>query len=268
MSAVETAKRRRPPGEVQRLILDAARTLFASKGYAGTSTREIAEHAGVYEPMVYRRFPSKAKLFEAAVLEPFNGVISDYLKAWQAQAEAPATTEELVRQFVVPLYRVLSGHRELVLALIAAQEFHAAVSDGAGESDLSQLLERLEPQLEIEAARRPLREFDIPVTLRISVGMIMGVAVLDQWLFPTAAKRPDEERVLEELVQFCLYGVTARSSDGGAGGPEDGRGGPPSPEVARLLDRLAEAERRAIRAELELEHVTGRLTPPAARDRG
>ena len=243
--------------------MDAARTLFASKGYAGTSTREIAEQAGVYEPMVYRRFPTKAKLFEAAILEPFNKVISDYLEAWQAQAQDPATTEELVRQFVVPLYRLLSEHRELVLALVAAQEFHSAVGEGQRESELSQLLERLEPQLEIEAARRPLRDVDVPVTLRVSVGMIMGVAVLDQWLFQSEAKRPSEERVLEELVQFCLYGVTARSS-GDAGGPEDGRGAP-SPEVSRLLDRLAEAERRAIRAELELEHVTGRLTPPPAR---
>src|SRR5205814_4052996 len=37
---------RRGPDEVRRLLLDAARSLFAAKGYAGASTRDIALTAG------------------------------------------------------------------------------------------------------------------------------------------------------------------------------------------------------------------------------
>jgi len=48
---------------------DAARQLFAEQGY-GTSTREIAERAGVSHELIFRYFDSKGDLFVEAVLNP------------------------------------------------------------------------------------------------------------------------------------------------------------------------------------------------------
>jgi AcrR family transcriptional regulator len=44
-------------------IFDAARTLFAEKGYAGTPVRDIATAAGVDPALVIRHFTSKEQLF-------------------------------------------------------------------------------------------------------------------------------------------------------------------------------------------------------------
>lgn len=49
-------------------MLDAARRLFALRGFHGASIGEIAREAGCSEPIVYRHFDSKQALF-AAVLE-------------------------------------------------------------------------------------------------------------------------------------------------------------------------------------------------------
>jgi AcrR family transcriptional regulator len=265
--AAPSVKKRRPSGEVHRLILDAARALFAAKGYAGTSTREVAELAGVYEPMVYRRFGSKAELFEAAVLGPFNDVVSDYLAAWESQVEAPATVEELTRQFVEPLYDLLSEHRGLVLALISAG-IGAEADREPAIPGLPEMIERLEPQIEIEAVRRPLPGLDVPATLRVSIGMVIGMAILDRWLHG-ADYELSRERIVEEMVRFCLYGVGARPDPDTPAGP----GEPADRErIGAVLDRVADAERRAIRAELELAHLTGRSIvsepAPAERDAG
>lgn len=48
-------------------ILDVAIRLFASKGFAETSTREIAVAAGCTKPALYYHFDSKANLFRSAV---------------------------------------------------------------------------------------------------------------------------------------------------------------------------------------------------------
>lgn len=62
-------------------ILGAARELFASKGFKGTTTAEIARRAGVNEALIYRHFPAKrdlhtailrAKLEEEASLDLFQ----------------------------------------------------------------------------------------------------------------------------------------------------------------------------------------------------
>src|SRR5947209_375494 len=44
-------------------IVEAAVPLFAQKGFAGTTTREIAEAAGISEALVFRHFPSKQMLY-------------------------------------------------------------------------------------------------------------------------------------------------------------------------------------------------------------
>lgn len=44
-------------------LLDAARDLFARQGFSGTTTREIAEKAGVNEALIFRHFPKKEDLY-------------------------------------------------------------------------------------------------------------------------------------------------------------------------------------------------------------
>jgi TetR/AcrR family transcriptional regulator, transcriptional repressor of aconitase len=44
-------------------IVKAALPIFARKGYAETTTKELAQAAGVSEPLLYRHFPSKEALY-------------------------------------------------------------------------------------------------------------------------------------------------------------------------------------------------------------
>jgi len=50
----------------RRAILDAARAIFASRGYEQATIRAIASEAGIDASMVMRYFGSKAGLFAAA----------------------------------------------------------------------------------------------------------------------------------------------------------------------------------------------------------
>ena len=45
-------------------IVEMATPLFARRGFAGTTTKEIAEAAGVSEALLFRHFPTKAALYE------------------------------------------------------------------------------------------------------------------------------------------------------------------------------------------------------------
>ena len=54
------------------MILDAARTLFASGGLSGTSVRAVAAKAGVDPALVHHYFGSKDDLFVAALQLPFD----------------------------------------------------------------------------------------------------------------------------------------------------------------------------------------------------
>ena len=53
-------------------ILHVASGLFARKGYQGTTTREIAEEAGVNEALLFRHFPTKENLYWTMIEELCN----------------------------------------------------------------------------------------------------------------------------------------------------------------------------------------------------
>ncbi|MDB5410415.1 MAG: TetR family transcriptional regulator [Rhodospirillales bacterium] len=54
-------------------IVAAAVPLFARKGFAGTTTKEIAEAATVSEALVFKHFPSKAALYEEILHQGCRG---------------------------------------------------------------------------------------------------------------------------------------------------------------------------------------------------
>jgi len=53
--------------DVRTRILDAAQELFASAGYAGATTREIAARAGIGKRMLFYYFPTKEAMYEATL---------------------------------------------------------------------------------------------------------------------------------------------------------------------------------------------------------
>jgi AcrR family transcriptional regulator len=260
------ARVRRGSEEVQRAILDSARTMFARKGYGVTSMREIAEDAGVYEPMIYRRFESKVGLFEAAVLEPLQQVIAGYLADWDSPDRhdaAPSSTEELVRSFMPPLYRLMREQRELILALMSAEEFHAdevGGRDGSFSAGIRRFVDRMREHVAFEADRRPLPDLDSARALLISFGLVLGLSMLEGAAHPERsdgrAQNLGGDALVEEMVKFTLYGVSARPAHTAPAPAE-------MPELAELFDRVADAERRAVRAEVELEHLKRQIARPA-----
>src|SRR5262249_23264183 len=75
---------RRPRGEPGRLLPESAPDLFSRQGYATTSTREIADHAGVSETLMFRYFRSKAGLFREALVVPFVEYVETLNAKWQS----------------------------------------------------------------------------------------------------------------------------------------------------------------------------------------
>jgi AcrR family transcriptional regulator len=58
-----------PRGTGRRRLLDAAEELFATHGFAATTTRAIAERAGTSTGMVFYHFPTKEALLETLLAE-------------------------------------------------------------------------------------------------------------------------------------------------------------------------------------------------------
>ena len=131
---------RRPRGEPRRLLLDAARELFARKDYRSTTTREIAESAGVTEYLLFRHFGSKAGLFREALVLPFTSIVDEFAQQWQTLIPEETDEDELARHFVEQVYDVVVEHRGLLLTLVASEAFSEEEVADAGIADIRRAL--------------------------------------------------------------------------------------------------------------------------------
>jgi AcrR family transcriptional regulator len=71
--------------ERQAGLIAAAASLFAEKGFNGTTTREIAKAAGVSEALVFKYFPTKRTLYAAILAEKVT--VNELLEAVESAAE-------------------------------------------------------------------------------------------------------------------------------------------------------------------------------------
>ncbi len=64
--------------EVRSRLLSAAEDVFAERGYAGATTREIAERAGIGKRMLFYYFPTKDAVYRAVLERIISGLVEIY----------------------------------------------------------------------------------------------------------------------------------------------------------------------------------------------
>ena len=201
---------RRPRGEPRRLLLDAARALFALQDYRSTTTKEIAEKAGVLEHLLFRQFGSKAALFNEAVVVPFLQIIEDLSARWESIVPGPASPRRLAREFLGALYDLFVENRGLVMTLWAADALTDEELVETGVADIDRaiaLLGRLGSKgsdiLGIHADHPDL-------AARSTVAMVAGMAAFSATFF--GGTRPPRDVIVEELTQATLHGFLHRGT--------------------------------------------------------
>jgi AcrR family transcriptional regulator len=68
----------RPDGETRQVIYEAVRRGFAAGGYGATSMESVAHCAGVSTKTLYRLFPNKAVLYEDAMSDRLDRLLSGF----------------------------------------------------------------------------------------------------------------------------------------------------------------------------------------------
>src|SRR3712207_1602380 len=75
----------------RRALLDAARSVFAEKGYHGAAAEEIVRRAGLTRGALYHHFEDKKDLFRAVVDEMEGEIDEKIEEAQRAQSGLPET---------------------------------------------------------------------------------------------------------------------------------------------------------------------------------
>jgi hypothetical protein len=106
---------------------------------------------------------------------------------------------------------------------------HQAATDVVEK--LAKTFSQMELIINAEGAAQQLTGMDAPITSAAGIGMIMSLAVLDDWLLTPGSPQPAAARVTNEITTMILHGIShrlgvmARFSAGGPAGLMAGDGG-------------------------------------------
>jgi AcrR family transcriptional regulator len=200
---------RRSRGVPRQLLLDSARTLFATQDYRSTTTREIAEHADVLEHLLFRNFGSKAALFREAVVAPFIELVDSFEQRWPSLSPETSVEEVIGGQFLGSMYDLMVANRGLIMTLLTAD---ALTEEELAETGLKEIGRSLGVLGRLGAEgidRLELRSRHHELAARSSVAMVMGMAAFGRTLF--GARPPSRKAIVDELTQMTLHGFLHRS---------------------------------------------------------
>jgi AcrR family transcriptional regulator len=151
-------------------ILKAARTVFARRGFAGASTREVAEVARVNNAMIYYHFKDKDQLYRAVLADSFMA----FDRIWEHEIfRSSVCVRAKIQKYIDEFIRYQHANEDL--RRIMSMEF-AACSDNykwLADEYFSQSYEKLAALLREGVRNGELRKLDISLAIPSLVGMII-----------------------------------------------------------------------------------------------
>jgi TetR/AcrR family transcriptional regulator len=181
-------------------LLETATELFAEKGYAGTSVREIVEKAGVSKPVLYYYFKSKDGLFYA-VLE---WAVNVQQKILNEIFESKGT---VLDRFIIFYRRVYEGVRQYQSLYIMIHGLIYGPPQGVPEYDFAkyqrQMLDAVKRIYTEGASLGEIRKVDAEEVAFLVLGLIDFSLNIDMVL-PELA---DPQRP-ERLLRLAFQGLT------------------------------------------------------------
>jgi AcrR family transcriptional regulator len=190
-------------------IIDAAMRVFAQKGYARATNRDVAREAGITTGLIYYYFKSKEDLLRAA-LEERSPV--------QVMAQITPEMLEQPPEILLPLLlrRVLSiveGEQFVgMIRVILPEMLHDATQvQPIALSYLQRVLAFLSNYLKVQAARGTVRaDLDVERTIQVMVSSMMGLVLRRQIVRDPSVLQYTHEEIVRAILDTILQGIKPR----------------------------------------------------------
>lgn len=209
-SAEKPKRKLRSKAEINRLLLGAAREEFKRYGFAGATTAAIARNARVTETQLFRHFPSKADLFRAAVFEPLNGHLLEFLQ--REPGDTLSDRRGQAQHYIGELQKFLGEHSKLMLSLVMTQMFADGAVDGIDRIDTLEAYFQQGASL-FRQRLDATSDVDPDLMVRVSFAALMGCVLFKDVVCPPG--RTADVAVQKAILDFMLDGIMLNAADCG-----------------------------------------------------
>ncbi|MDX8360601.1 TetR/AcrR family transcriptional regulator [Cytobacillus sp. IB215316] len=196
----------------QKKILEAAVEIFSEKGFAASSTSEIAKRAGVAEGTIFRHYKTKHDLLISIVVPTWTKIITPLLaKSFVKEVfkkNQYNQAEDFLRALLTNRLEFAKKHLPILKILLQEIPFQEELK----EQFTSIFTEHIYVQLQkiIEHFQQQGDIIDLPSKTVIRMILTTGIGFILTRLFILPDAQWDDEQEIEHTIQFMLYGLSGK----------------------------------------------------------
>ncbi|MBK1988564.1 TetR/AcrR family transcriptional regulator [Sphaerospermopsis aphanizomenoides BCCUSP55] len=198
-----------PPSEAQtrNRILQAAQRLFASQGFEGTTTRDLAQAAGVAEGTLFRHFTNKKAILVEVATNGWVDILTDLLTELSEMGSYKAVAQVMRRRMWN-----LRKNADMMRVCFMEVQFHPDLRDRIQTEVISKMTDVAEAFFQTAMDKGIYRQMNANLVAKVFLGMFAIAGFSDSTLIDPNASPQEMQQMAEGLADIFLNGVLAKDS--------------------------------------------------------
>ncbi|MEM9090581.1 MAG: TetR/AcrR family transcriptional regulator [Cyanobacteria bacterium P01_F01_bin.53] len=188
--------------ETQEKILVAAQKLFAQRGYGGTTTRDLAQAAGVAEGTLFRHFENKKAILVEVATRGWTEILTELLTELSEMANYKAVAKVMRKRMLS-----LNANTDMLRVCFMEAQFHPELRDRIQAEVIDKMTDVAEAFFETAMERGVYRRMNSRVVARIFLGMFTVSGFSQTTMSGEESTPNDMKEMAETLADVFLNGV-------------------------------------------------------------
>jgi AcrR family transcriptional regulator len=197
--------------EKQQKILAAAIDTFSEKGFAASSTSEIAKKAGVAEGTIFRHYKTKKELLLAIVTPTMAKFAAPFfIKTFAKEVfeNEYEHYEDFLRMVARNRLEFVKKHFSVLKIFIQEIAFHDELREPYQKLFTEHVYGKFKKIIEHFQEKGEIIDLPPETIIRMSASSIIGYILPRFLLFPN--KDWDDDKEIEQIVEFVMYGLSGK----------------------------------------------------------
>ena len=190
-------------------LIEAATRLFSIQGYDGTTTREIADAAGISEAIIFRHFANKEDLYWAVVSDRIQ--VAGRKERIQQYLQSGRDASEVLAAIAGTLLQRSAEDVALTRLLLFSALRNDALAERFFRTYLADAFEGLAEYIRKEIREGRFRPVDALMAARSFLGMIVYHNLVQELFGGDQHQKFDARTLGRQVAELWLNGVAAET---------------------------------------------------------
>ncbi len=186
-------------------ILKVAQKLFARNGYDGTTTKELAEKAGIAEGTLFRHFTNKKAILVEIATQGWVELLTDLLTELSEMASYEAISQVMYKRMLR-----LGDNYDMMRVCFMEVQFHQDLRERIQSEVVEKMTDVAEAFFQTAMERGVYRRMNPRVIAQVFLGMFVVAGFSHETLVQPGASPLEIKEMAEGLADIFLNGVLAK----------------------------------------------------------